>query len=196
MSKFDEFVAKNAMFTSIDIANSIKKNGAWVRNSEVAKWLRDNALSIAPSYNSVKIVVKNNHNASLYFPSNANPDDYKDRDQDALPPVQKTQTSQTHTQTVNLWSKILDGPKKVEIRCDKDARLRIPAELVKQLGWGPGDKVDKAKILVNQQDIHDDLVVHSDGRIAFPRHCVAWGDGPVLAFISQGSLCFEKPASH
>lgn len=179
-SKFNEFVAKNAMFTSIDIANSIKKDCTWIRNSEVAKWLRDNALNIATSYNSVKIPVKNGRNASLYYPSNTNPDDYKDRDQDALPPVQKTQTIQ------------INGPKKVKIRCDKDARLRIPAELVKQLGWGPGDKVDKAKILVNQQDIHDDLVVHSDGRIAFPRHCVAWGDGPVLAFINQGTLCFEK----
>lgn len=187
-AKFLEFVNKDSMFTSVDIANAIKKDGNWVRNSEVAKWLRSNALSVAPNYLAAKINVANNqHRASLYYPSMNNPDDYKDRDQVALPPPHASVPVQTQPAVVST------GIRKFRVRCDQRARLRIPSQLVMLLGWFAGHKVDKTKILVNNQDIADDLVVHQDGRIYIPRKCVALGDGPVLVFVDKGKLCFEKP---
>jgi hypothetical protein len=193
-TKFNEFIAKNAMFTSVDVANSIKQHGSWIRNSEVASWLRSNALSNAPSYTSTQIQVANGqHRATLYYPSTENPDNYLDRDQIALPPTQSiavvNQVSQQPIPIANQSSSV----SKFKIRSDGHARLRIPAHLVVQLGLLPGDKVDKSKILVNNQDIADDLTVHKDGRIAILRKCVAWGDGPVLVFINNNNLCFEKP---
>jgi hypothetical protein len=166
------------LFTSVDIANSIKSDGTWVRNSEVASWLRSNALNNTPSYTSTKITVSNNKEATLYYPSNLNPDSYTNRDQEALSPV---------------TPKAALSVDKTQISPDKDLRLRIPAVLVKELGLNPGDKVDKSKILVNAEDISEDLIVHADGRIAFPRKCLAWGIDPVLVFVNNGFLCFEKP---
>jgi len=176
--KFNEFVNKQVMFTSIDIANSIKKDGMWLRNSEVATWLRTNALKNA-SYSSTKITVSNNKEATLYHPLNSNPDTYVDRDQEALPPVQQSVITK-------------QDPDKIKVSPDKDLRLRIPSVLIKKLGLNPGDKVDKSKILVNAEDVSEDLIVHSDGRIAFPRKCLAWGTDPVLVFVDKGFMCFEK----
>jgi len=72
-----EFILAGKMFTSIDIANSIKKDGMWIRNREVAEVLRDRAIEISEDleeeYLSTVIVVTNGHTANLYFPCEANP---------------------------------------------------------------------------------------------------------------------------
>ena len=184
-AKFVEFVGKNAMFTSMDIANSIKESGEWIRNSEVGKWLRENALKLTTDYSSTKIsVAQGQHTAFLYYPTNSDPDDYKDRDQIALQPIQQTQ--------VSSQSPISCSTSLHKIKCDSRSRLWIPSNLVKQLGWGSGDKVDKNKILVNQQDVSEDLIVRNDGRISIPRKCIAWGTDPVNVFVSNGNLCFQK----
>ena len=41
-AKIDEYVTKNEAFTSVDIANAIKTDGTWIRNRDVAAWLRKN----------------------------------------------------------------------------------------------------------------------------------------------------------
>ncbi len=184
-AKVSEFVGKNAMFTSVDIGNSIKKDGTWLKNSEVAKWLRNNVTSLHSSYASTKIsVMQGQHTATLYHPASSDPDDYQDRDQQAFSP--------SHTQSITATVASVP-PKKFKLHCDTRARLRIPAHLVVELGWKPGDKVNKSKILVNNKDLKDDLIVHKDGRISIPRECIAWGDGPINTFINNNNnLCFEK----
>jgi hypothetical protein len=195
-TKVLEFASKNLMFTSVDIANSIKKDGTWVKNREVAHWLRTNALTVALCYTSTPIQVgQGAHTATLYHPTGTNPDDYTDRDQEAIPPPHVPQSVST-TPAASVVSPQIPAPaqsKKLKIRPDNDGRLRIPAALVSQLGWKPGDKVDKSKILVNNKDVSEELIVHKDGRIAFHRSHVAWGDGPVMVFFSNGHICFEKP---
>ena len=37
-------------FTSVEVANHLKRLGVWIRNRNVARYLRDNALSIAEEY--------------------------------------------------------------------------------------------------------------------------------------------------
>lgn len=183
-TKVNDFVSKNAMFTSVDIANAIKKDGTWVKNSEVASWLRVNVLANFSSYRAVRIpVAQGQLTAFLYYPGTYNPDDYQDRDQTALPPQQH----------------VTD---KFEISADKEGRFRIPAALVRELGWAPGDKVDKTRIITRQQygslkklekmkDISENLVVHKDGRIAILWKCVSCDDDPILVYIQNGNMIFE-----
>jgi len=191
-AKFNEFVAHNALFTSVDIANAIKKDGPFIRNSTVADWLRSNALSLASNYTLTQITVcHGQYVANLYLPIGSDPDNYTDRDQVALAP-NATQL-QLGSSLPSSTATVVQGNGKIRVRCDSKFRLRIPANLVKQLGMYPGDTVDTQKILTNNKNLPDNLIVHKDGRISISRTCLAWGDGPVLAFIDKGNLCFEKP---
>jgi hypothetical protein len=45
--KVEEFLQQGKMFTSVDIANEIKLSGTWIRNRDVAGYLRGNAMSLA-----------------------------------------------------------------------------------------------------------------------------------------------------
>jgi hypothetical protein len=183
--KVCEFVTKNLMFTSVDIANSIKKD-IWIRNSEVASWLRDHFVAKFPVYTMTRIPVMNGQFlANLYYLIGANPDDYQDRNQTALSPtVSSNPQVQQSSTNVCTDEKIISA--------DSQGRVRIPASLVKQLGWNPGDSVDKNRVLVNNEDIPEDLIVQTDGRISFQRKCIAWGNDPVKVFINNNNLCFEK----
>jgi hypothetical protein len=178
-AKVVEFMASGKMFTSVDIANSIKKDKVWIRNSEVAAYLRKNAIAMsAGQYDTVLTVVANNHKAHVYFPNGTDPDTYIDTDQVALTP-----------QDVGVDLLAID---KIKLEPDVRNRLRIPASLVKELGLNPGDCVANDKILVNNKDISEKLEVQSDGRIEISRECSAWGNDPVYAFVRDNVLCFER----
>jgi len=189
-AQFEKFVAADAMFTSVDIGNAIKENGTWVKNSDVSIWLRNNALTIATNYCSTLIDVLNGTQKTfLYHPAGTNPDDYQTRNQAALPPNPNMKSA---TMSTCLASCPASTTVKTKLRSDSRARLRIPATLVRQLGLNPGDVVDFSKILFHKEP-DNDLIVYKDGRISFSRNCLSFGDGPVLAFIENGCLNFEKP---
>ena len=87
--KVEEYVSRDEMFTSIDIGNAIKRDGTWVKNREVAAWLRSHVddTNVLPDYERDTIPVNGgNAQAALYYPSWKNPDDYTERDQKALKP--------------------------------------------------------------------------------------------------------------
>ena len=87
LDKVTDFCSQNLMFTSVDISNSIKKDGKWIYNSEVAGWLRRNLLFRRQSYAKTTISVTNGV-ATLYHPIGADTDEYTDRNQHALTPVE------------------------------------------------------------------------------------------------------------
>lgn len=84
------FVGMGAKFTSVDVANEVKRSGVWRRNSDVASELRrifragDCGLSAYEA--SVIDVLNGSRRATLYHLSGSDPDDYQDRDQRALRP--------------------------------------------------------------------------------------------------------------
>lgn len=87
----EEMVTDEAMFTSVDVGNSVKRKilSMDIRNREVAQWLRDNASSDVSmqDYDSVMISVDNGKaQATLYYPHWLDPEDYVARDQKALGP--------------------------------------------------------------------------------------------------------------
>jgi len=203
--KVKEFIGSNKMFTSVDIANSIKQDKVWIKNSDVASFLRANIVQLSSGqYNKILVdVLGGSKKANLYYPIGTDPFDYKDLDQVALTPVDigvdpdpvaGTQTIppiNTISGTSNVNSGQSSDPR-IKVRPDSQCRLRIPAVLVKQIGLNPGDHVDKSKILVNNKDISTALTVRSDGRIEISRECVAWGDGPVYVVVKNNVICFEK----
>lgn len=191
-TKVEQFGAQNEMFTSVDIGNSIKEEGTFIRNREVSAWLRQNAMSVLQNYSTTLIDVTapapvGQVTAFLYHPVGTDPNSYDKRNQQALPPniVPFPSTPQTTSPTTL---------QKTKVRSDSKSRLRIPAILVRQLGWKPGDKVDNSKIIVNgTEPLPQGNIVFSDGRISIRRCCIGFGDGPVLAYVENGCLHFEKP---
>ena len=75
-AKVKEFVAGVKSFTSIDIANEIKKGGHWVRNRDVAKWLREEFQYLWDGYTKKIIDVDDGYEAILYYSHLIDPDEY------------------------------------------------------------------------------------------------------------------------
>lgn len=85
------------MFTSVDLANKVKKDGSWIRNREVAAWLRQNINANSgpgvPTYDTTMIDVEITDNgvqttveARLYHPMGTDPDLYTGTDAVAVTP--------------------------------------------------------------------------------------------------------------
>jgi hypothetical protein len=92
-AKVEEFVGKQLMFTSVDISNAIKRDGTWVRNSEVSSWLHRNFNDVNDSrgadYIQAQVSVLNNTvTALLYLHVTHNVDSYTNRDLVAMTPDQ------------------------------------------------------------------------------------------------------------
>ena len=105
----EEILQQGKMFTSVDVGNKIKLSGTWISNHEVATYLRANAISIANALNipydhtpiKVQIPSGATRDASLYHPVGANTDDYKERNQRALDPIQANRPKAATT-SVNI----------------------------------------------------------------------------------------------
>ena len=84
------FVATGEAFTSVDVANAIKRDGEWVRNREVASWLRSDFLQ-SPTvangdYVQTMIDVGQGYRANLYHPFHFDVTNYAGKNQKALNP--------------------------------------------------------------------------------------------------------------
>jgi hypothetical protein len=85
--KVTAFVDDTKGFTSVDIANAIKTEGTWVRNREVASWLRNWTPPVG--YSVTKISVSQGSDvrqASVYIPNTLAIKDYAETSQDAITP--------------------------------------------------------------------------------------------------------------
>ena len=88
-AKVQDFTARHEMFTSVDISNAIKSDGIWIKNREVAEWLRTNFsdVSLFGDYQQTVIqVCGDKAEAALYHPLMTDPNIYTNRDQRALTP--------------------------------------------------------------------------------------------------------------
>lgn len=106
----EEMLQQGQMFTSVDVGNKIKLSGTWISNHEVATYLRDNVLWISQNlmilYKQTPIPVTiedgSTRQASLYHPVGSNPDDYRERSQKALNPIEANhpKAASLHIQSV------------------------------------------------------------------------------------------------
>jgi len=202
-AKVEELVKKNKMFTSMDVANGIKRDGVWVRNREVRDWLRD-AVSSEPlllgAYTHTLIdICGGAAQATLYYPLYSDPDKYSGTDQVALTPDEvKTIAKQkagspvaTAAPDINLvFSSVNDEIASAIIRSVD--RVKIPGNMVKMLGWNPGDTVDPATIKTHKV-LPGVLKVSQDYRVSIPRKCIHWGTSPVKVILkNDNTIVFDK----
>lgn len=97
-TKLEEWFARGDMFTSVDIANDIKKDGHFIRNRNVASYLRESCLDDAAEagyvyiYKYIRVTLENGQEAGafLYMPYMADPSDYVNTSQVALKPSDVT----------------------------------------------------------------------------------------------------------
>jgi hypothetical protein len=208
LEKVTEAIIANKMFTSVDIANAVKREGLWVRNHEVRNWLQDNFMnkSLFQDYAISQISVCNNSSfASLYHPALNDPNDYLDRDQRPLTPddvkaIQKANAGKVKSAAdINKILATSDGDEDEEddstiemsVVLNSFERLKIPGCMIRTLGWKPGQIVDPALILTTST-IPGKLKVNDDYRVSIPRNAVPWGISPVKVMLKQGKIHFEK----
>lgn len=225
-NKVKEFITNQKMFTSVNLTNAIKKDGIWINNSGVAEWLRNNFEEVneelGDSYHSSLILVMNDsRKANLYYPFFADPNNFNDRNTDALTPDEfqalhgysftdakaKPQSKAAgntvapavaSVTNVNLAS-VPQTSKTVApinfpartITEKSKDRIRIPGAFIKALGLNPGDNV-AASQKIKIPNLSKNIKVQSDYRVSILRSSLSLGKGPVRMFIKDGSLTIEK----
>ena len=204
------FVRGQKMFTSVDISNYIKKDeGAWIRNREVQDWLHQNRNdpSLFGGYDTQMISVANGSvTAQLYLPQGEDPDTYADRNQRAMSPAEvaavRTQGKQIvapgpSTQAAPRTSLKASGtpsdPNIIMVRTISSyERLKIPADLVRRIGWKPGDSVDSTKIKTAGH-LPKRLRVNADYRVSIPRSAVNWTGCALKVMLTRNNeVMFDK----
>lgn len=200
--KILDAVSKKELFTSVDISNRIKKEGGWVRVSEVRGWLQDNFQdkTLFGDYIVSKILVCDGKSeASLYHPFSKTSDEYTDRDQISLTPdeVKDIQKKIVGTPkidaTPDITQVLSDNDQDVESYAiiKTEERIKIPGHMVKKMGLKPGDSVDPALIKAHSV-LPARLIVNKDYRVSIPRSSVLWGTSPVKVMLKKGVITFDK----
>jgi len=201
-----QFIEDEEMFTSVDIANTIKKEGIWIRNIEVRDWLRENAddADIFGDYEYGPILVCNGaRHATVYYPSYRNPQEYEPTNQKALTPseveaIHRSRHPGTNTPTakdsdgkaVDLLD-LLDDVEMERVIASSE-RIKIPGAMIRKLGYKPGDTVDPS-IIKTHSPIPKRLKVNKDYRLSIPRTCVNWSNNPIKVKLKENKeIIFEK----
>ena len=200
--KVKDFYTKQSLFTSINIANSIKKDGLWIRNRDVASWLRTNFEDVnaemGDSYLTANIDVDNDsRNATLYYPFFADTSSYKDRNLKAVTPDEfekmhgyrctdakadaaansgaNSGTKSTPAKSSTPAAKQAVIMPSREITETSQDRIRIPGAFIKAIGLNPGDLVSLKHDKIGLNIIPANLIVHADYRASIPRKNVTVG---------------------
>jgi hypothetical protein len=199
--KVEGYVKEQKLYTSVDIANAIKRDGIWVRTREVRDWLRANISDtiLFQDYTTSTIdVCSGAAQATLYHPTTKDPLEYTERDQVSLTPdevkaIQKSKVGQPVPSAVPDINSVLtqtdDGEDSAVIRTTE--RIKIPGHIIKKLGWHPGNRVDPA-VIKTHTTLPSNLKVSKDYRVSIPRSCVNWPGCPVKVILKNGMIVFDK----
>jgi len=197
-TKVENFVKNEKMFTSVDIANAIKGDGDWVRNIEVASWLRENfhKEDMFLEYKTTPITVcSGSRSATLYIPEWEDSDKYANRDQNPLTPkdVESIKKKKVSKQSAPDIVDLLNKPQALMSKVIKSKeRIKIPGEMIRKMGYTPGDKVPP-DVVKAHNNIPGRLIVNKDYRFSIPRSSVNWGTAPVKVILTKDNkITFEK----
>lgn len=93
-----EYIHAGRMFTSVDVSDEVKKRGTFVRNRDVASWLRSNVTNYSRStINVVRAEDGVSVNATLYHPYGDDPMQYHTTSQK---PITPTDFASTHPSAI------------------------------------------------------------------------------------------------
>ncbi len=89
-TKVDEFTAEELAFTSVDVCNSIKTDGTWIRNRDVAAWLRRWTPPVGYGISRVTVTLEGGGSAqaSVYLPNTSSVVEYVKTSQRAMTPAE------------------------------------------------------------------------------------------------------------
>lgn len=206
-----KFINEEEMFTSVDIANAIKKEGIWVRNTEVRDWLRTNYDfdDTFENYESDRIPVCNGTRyATVYLPAYRNADEYEPTNQKPLTPseveaIRRAKDGSDDIDSTPDSSSNKSQYKKMDVADLLDdtelerviyshERIKIPGAMIRKMGYKPGDNVDPA-VIKTHSPIPKKLKVNKDFRLSIPRQCVKWGVSPVKVKLKENKeIVFER----
>jgi len=153
------------MFTSVDVANEVKKSGTWMRNREVAAELRAMFQGGDPAfdgYDKMAIPVRGgSKSATLYLVEGDDPDSYLDRNQDALAPTKSATQSATKIASPSAAGKSSSGTQTRSMPPSSNLK-RVPRAMTTQ----KSDQADVADLL--DTDIVMTKVIKTKERIKIP----------------------------
>jgi hypothetical protein len=197
-AKVNEFTDREDAFTSVDIANAIKKDGMWIRNRIVAAWLRSDFD--VDDYEKTMIDVGSGRQAFLYHPDFYDSVNYTGQDQKAINPDDFQELHPDADDVVTTIDLSNDDEEEQDFGEDSrtvsvsKGRIWVPASIITQLGMNvPGEEVDNSKL-----DLSGDpkLIVHEDCRISVASKDVNSGtfidSDKIVVSIKNGKAVFEK----
>ncbi len=196
-SQVDDFVTKDEAFTSVDIANAIKTTGVWIRNREVAAWLRSDFQS--DDYETSRIDVGGGRQANLYHPDFFDASNYDGQNQKAMNPDDFKALHGDNTGDVTAavdTGDALDTDEEQDFNensrtvCSSLGRIWIPVSIVSQLGYKPGDTIHNGHFGLLSGN---NLMVHHDGRVAIQSSNVGtFADGDKIAiYVKDSKVVYE-----
>jgi len=200
--KVEELINDDEAFTSVDIANAIKRDGTWIRNREVASWLRDSFFQadVGGRYSKTMISVGQGKQANLYHPFFFDSSNYTGTDQNALNP-DDFNAIHPNTPVTPSTSISDDSDSGEEQDFNEDSRtvsvslerLWIPSSIISQLGMKPGEYVDSIKLNLKNSP---KLTVHNDGRVSASLKDVdpSFGDGDKIKIYVVGDTAVYSKA--
>jgi hypothetical protein len=197
IDKIKSLVDDGELFTSVDVSNAIKRDGVWIRNKEVAKFLRTYDFS-QHNYNKELINVTSNNiqtKATVYFPDYSDAQHYKLTSQTTIKkhqlPTQKmlkivsTSNQISNLQTHNAASQF----KTYKIKCPK--KIRVPAKLVRIFNSNPGTQFDISNIdIVCFKNLPSKMKVNKDGRINIATSYLKTKKQEILISITNNKISF------
>lgn len=197
-NQVNDFVTKDEAFTSVDIGNAIKRSGTWIRNREVAIWLRNNFNN--PDYEITMIDVGRGFRANLYHPDYFDSDNYDGKNQKAINPDDfktlhsindddnEIVTFQTESEnTEEEEQDFNENSRTVKI---SKGRIWIPASIINQLGLDIGYMIDHALLGIPG---NGKLHVHYDGRVSVNASKVgSFKDGEkITIYIKNNKVIYD-----
>ncbi len=198
--KIKSFIDQELMFTTVTVSNAIKKEGSWVRVTDVRSWLKSNFsdADLFGEYDDEVIAVRQgSERATLYKPTWKDAEDFDQTDEPALTPadvgsvlkVKRTSTT-SKKKTPDPLDDVFDHPYKIISSLE---RIKIPGDFIKKLGWKPGDKVDADKIKASP--LPSRLKVNSDYRVSIPRASIAVKGRDVKVILNTDEDIIEFEAA-
>jgi len=206
-----EFVSQQKPFTSVNLTNHIKKEKkVWVKNSEVADWLRHNFLISVNdgNFDTTTIGVNDDTDqATLYHPCFMNISSYTDTNLQAITPDEFRQLHGIDPFTgqpvksgiisVSIPATTVTVKTTIEPTIIREIkRIHVPTRMIAAIGLQPGDSV-KPDRFITTVTVPANLKVHTDGRLSIPRTCIKFngksiGTRPVKVFVRDNRIGFES----
>ena len=157
-----QWMQRGKMFTSVDIANSLKQRGDWMRNREVADYLRNNLVGISKQYwgqgyqkSTIDVSLPNGSytEATLYHPAGTDASNYTKTSQKAMSPDEAKKDDPFNKLVVDSDGiRFIEGVESVSFTPPPTQTVNITIGSVETLVISPQVGVSVEEVLEDEED--------------------------------------------